>query len=394
MAGCHAGFQTSHHGFQIGQTVSIDFTSHLFDSSGGGWPRGYSDVVNNYDGAAEPTEQALLVNESAVPAAPPITPLAELHLHIEGTLEPELIFALAGRNGIELPYADLDELRARYEFTDLQSFLDLYYANMAVLRTEEDFADMTRAYLGRAAAAGVRHAEIMLDPQAHLSRGVSLGTCVNGVASVLASSQEEFGISTLLIAAFLRDLSEESALEVLEALLAMNAPIAGIGLDSAEVGNPPAKFERLFARAGEAGLRKIAHAGEEGPPSYIVEALDVLGVERIDHGIRCMEDPELVERLVADRIPLTVCPLSNVRLRAVDTLADHPLPAMLAAGLNVSVNSDDPAYFGGYVDDNFAQLQSVMGLSEFDRVRLAANSIGSSFASDERKAELLAELSG
>ena len=307
-------------------------------------------------------------------------PVAELHLHIEGTLEPELIFALAERNGIQLPYADLDELRARYEFTDLQSFLDLYYANMAVLQTEQDFADMTRAYLARAALAGVRHAEIMLDPQAHLSRGVALETCVNGVASVLAGSLEEFGISTLLIAAFLRDLSEESALEVLEQLLAMDAPIAGIGLDSAEVGNPPAKFERLFARAKEAGLHRIAHAGEEGPPSYIIDALDLLDVERIDHGIRCMEDPELVERLVDERMPLTVCPLSNVRLRAVDTLADHPLPAMLAAGLNVSVNSDDPAYFGGYVDDNFAQLETVMGLSEFDRVRMASNSIRSSFA--------------
>ena len=321
-----------------------------------------------------------------------LLPVAELHLHIEGTLEPELIFALAERNGIQLPYADLDELRSRYEFTDLQSFLDLYYANMAVLQTEQDFADMTRAYLVRAAVAGVRHAEIMLDPQAHLSRGVALETCVNGVASVLAGSLEEFGISTLLIAAFLRDLSEESALEVLEQLLAMGAPIAGIGLDSAEVGNPPAKFERLFARAKEAGLHRIAHAGEEGPPSYIIDALELLDVERIDHGIRCMEDPELVEHLVAERVPLTVCPLSNVRLRAVDTLADHPLPAMLAAGLNVSVNSDDPAYFGGYVDDNFVQLETVLGLSEFDRVRLASNSIRSSFAEDERKTELLAEL--
>ena len=350
--------------------------------------------MNTYDGAAEPADQTALLNEPDTAVAPPLMPLAELHLHIEGTLEPELIFALAERNGIELPYADLAELRARYEFTDLQSFLDLYYANMAVLQTEADFADMTRAYLARAAAAGVRHAEIMLDPQAHISRGVPLVTCVNGVASVLAVSEEEFGITTLLIAAFLRDLSEESALEVLEALLAMNAPIAGIGLDSAEVGNPPSKFKRLFARADEAGLRKIAHAGEEGPPSYIVEALDLLGVDRIDHGIRCMEDPDLVERLVEERVPLTVCPLSNVRLRAVDKLADHPLPAMLAAGLNVSVNSDDPAYFGGYVDDNFAQLEQVAGLSEFDRVRLAANSIGSSFASEERKAELLAELSG
>ena len=321
-------------------------------------------------------------------------PVAELHLHIEGTLQPELIFALAERNGMTLPYSGLDELRARYEFTDLQSFLDLYYANMAVLQTEEDFADMTYAYLERAAAAGVRHAEIMMDPQAHTSRGIPLKTCVNGVASVLATSQEDFGISTMLIAAFLRDLSEESALEVLDGLLAMNAPIGAVGLDSAEVGNPPSKFERLFAKAREAGLRLTAHAGEEGPPSYILEALDILGVERIDHGIRCMEDPALVERLVDARIPLTVCPLSNVRLRAVDTLADHPLPAMLAAGLNVSVNSDDPAYFGGYVDDNFKQLDAVFELSDFDKARLAANSIHSSFASEERKAELLAELNG
>ncbi|UZX02070.1 adenosine deaminase [Arthrobacter sp. CDRTa11] len=323
-----------------------------------------------------------------------ILPIAELHLHIEGTLQPELIFELAERNGITLPYSGLDELRGLYEFSDLQSFLDLYYANMAVLRTEQDFADMTRAYLARAQEAGVRHAEIMMDPQAHLARGVSLKTCVNGVASALATSVEDFGISTLLIAAFLRDLPEESALEVLDALLAMNAPIAAIGLDSAEVGNPPAKFERLFARAREAGLRLTAHAGEEGPASYIIDSLDILGVERIDHGIRCMDDPELVERLVDDRIPLTVCPLSNVRLRTVDTLADHPLPAMLAAGLNVSVNSDDPAYFGGYVDDNFAQLTAVFELSEFDRARLAANSIHSSFASEDRKAELLDELNG
>jgi adenosine deaminase len=363
--------------------------------------RAYPYRMETYDGAPEPsTEPDAEQPDAAQPAAEEpaaeepskLLPVAELHLHIEGTLEPELIFALAERNGIQLPYADLDELRARYEFTDLQSFLDLYYANMAVLQTEQDFADMTRAYLVRAAVAGVRHAEIMVDPQAHVSRGVPLETCVNGVASVLANSLEEFGISTLLIAAFLRDLSEESALEVLEQLLAMNAPIAGIGLDSAEVGNPPAKFERLFARAKEAGLRRIAHAGEEGPPSYIIDALELLDVERIDHGIRCMEDPELVEHLVEERVPLTVCPLSNVRLRTVDTLADHPLPAMLAAGLNVSVNSDDPAYFGGYVDDNFVQLETVLGLSEFDRVRLASNSIRSSFADEERKAELLAEL--
>ncbi|SDI16133.1 adenosine deaminase [Arthrobacter cupressi] len=318
--------------------------------------------------------------------------MAELHLHIEGTLQPELIFALAERNGIELPYADLDELRSRYEFTDLQSFLDLYYANMAVLRTEQDFADMTRDYLARASAGGVRHVEVMMDPQAHVSRGVPLETCVNGVASALATSEEEFGVSTLLIAAFLRDLPEDDALEVLEQLLAMNAPIAGIGLDSAEVGNPPSKFVRLYQRAAEAGLHRIAHAGEEGPASYITDSLDLLGVERIDHGIRCMEDAALVERLANEQVPLTVCPLSNVRLRAVDTLADHPLPAMLSAGLNVSVNSDDPAYFGGYVDDNFVQLRAVLGLTAAEQSRLAANSIRSSFASDARKAELLGEV--
>lgn len=349
----------------------------------------YPDRMENI---AEGPAVSELPDQAATPVK--LLPVAELHLHIEGTLEPELIFALAERNGIALPYSGLDELRRRYEFTDLQSFLDLYYANMAVLQTEQDFADMTRAYLERAAVAGVRHAEVMMDPQAHVSRGIPLETCVNGVASVLATSMETYGISTILIAAFLRDLPEDYALEILEALLAMGAPIGAVGLDSAEVGNPPAKFERLFARAREAGLRLTAHAGEEGPPSYIIEALDVLGVERIDHGIRCMEDPDLVERLVHARTPLTVCPLSNVRLRTVDTLADHPLPAMLAAGLNVSVNSDDPAYFGGYVDDNFAQLQAVFEFSDFDRARLAANSVHSSFASEERKAQLLDELNG
>ncbi len=319
-------------------------------------------------------------------------PLAELHLHIEGTLEPELIFALAERNGIELPYADLDELRARYEFSDLQSFLDLYYANMSVLQTEADFADMTRAYLRRAAAAGVRHAEIMMDPQAHVDRGVPLATAVNGVASALAASEAEFGISTGLIAAFLRDLSEESALIVLEELLAMDAPIIGIGLDSAEVGNPPSKFIRLYDRAREAGLRLIAHAGEEGPASYVTDALDLLKVERIDHGIRCMEDTALVARLAEEQVPLTVCPLSNVRLGAVDTLADHPLPAMLDAGLNVCVNSDDPAYFGGHVDDNFAGLKAVFGFGTDVLETLAGNSIRSSFITAERRDVLLAEL--
>ncbi|NKX54258.1 adenosine deaminase [Arthrobacter mobilis] len=319
-------------------------------------------------------------------------PSAELHLHIEGTLEPELIFDLAARNGVDLPYAGLQDLKDRYEFTDLQSFLDLYYSNMQVLRTEADFADMTRAYLRRAAAAGVRHAEIMMDPQAHLVRGVALETCVNGVASALADSEAEFGISTGLIAAFLRDRPAEEALEVLEALLAMDAPIIGIGLDSAEVGHPPSGFTAVYERARQAGLRRIAHAGEEGPPEYVREALDLLGVERIDHGIRCLEDDALVRRLVVEQVPLTVCPLSNVRLRAVDTLKDHPLPAMLERGLNVCVNSDDPAYFGGYVDDNFRQLEQTFGFSADQLATLAANSIRSSFIDGGRRDALLAEV--
>lgn len=321
-----------------------------------------------------------------------LLPVAELHLHIEGTLEPELIFALAERNGIELPYADLDELRRNYEFSDLQSFLDLYYVNMAVLQTEKDFSDLARAYLSRAAAAGVRHAEIMFDPQAHLSRGIPLATCVHGLASALARSEDEYGITTELIAAFLRDEPADDALEVLEQLLAMGAPIVGIGLDSAEVGHPPRDFVSVFDRAREAGLECIAHAGEEGPADYIREALDLLQVARIDHGIRCLEDEELVERLVADQVPLTVCPLSNVRLRAVDTLADHPLPRMLARGLNVSVNSDDPAYFGGYVDENFRQLTGTFDLTDDQLETLAVNSVRSAFLTEERRRGLLAEV--
>ena len=319
-------------------------------------------------------------------------PCAELHLHIEGTLEPGLVFELAARNGLTLPYEDPEDLASRYAFTDLQSFLDLYYAGMDVLRTEQDFADMTRAYLRRAAAAGVRHAEIMTDPQAHLARGVTLGTSIGGIASVLATSEEEFGISTLLIAAFLRDRPADEALGVLRDLLAMDAPIAAIGLDSAEVGYPPSLFAEVYELARDAGLRCVAHAGEEGPPSYIREALDVLEAERIDHGIRCLEDDALVERLVADRVPLTVCPLSNVRLRAVDTLADHPLPRMLARGLNVSVNSDDPAYFGGYLDDNLEAVRRAFGLGPDELALLASNSFRSAFLDGKRTAVLLEEV--
>lgn len=328
------------------------------------------------------------------PAPAPLLPKAELHLHIEGTLEPELILELAARNGIELPHPTLEELRAQYEFTDLQSFLDLYYANMAVLVAEADFADMTRAYLRRARESGVRHAEIMFDPQAHVARGIPLTTAVAGIASALAASEAEFGMTTGLIAAFLRDQPEDDALDVLGQLLAMGAPIIGIGLDSAEVGNPPSKFIRLFDRARDAGLRLVAHAGEEGPPSYVWDTLDLLGVERIDHGIRCVEDSRLVQRLAAGQVPLTVCPLSNVRLRAVDTLAAHPLPQMLASGLNVSLNSDDPAYFGGYARENFQAAAAEFSFDADTLEVLAGNSIRSSFANETRKAELLAELAG
>ncbi|MGJ5751339.1 adenosine deaminase [Streptomyces puniciscabiei] len=321
-------------------------------------------------------------------------PKAELHLHIEGTLEPELAFQLAARNGVTLPYADTDELREAYRFEDLQSFLDLYYELMAVLRTEQDFADLADAYLARAAAQGVRHAEIFFDPQAHLARGVPMGTVVEGLWRALGGSEQNHGISTKLILCFLRDESAESALETLRAARPYLDRITGIGLDSAEVGHPPVKFREVYEAAAGLGLRRVAHAGEEGPPEYITEALDVLGVERVDHGLRCMEDPVLVERLVRERIPLTLCPLSNVRLRTVDTLADHPLPAMLDAGLLCTVNSDDPAYFGGYAGDNFAAVHETLGLSQ-DRLReLARNSFLASFLEDdeERRARYIAEV--
>ncbi|MEU4118389.1 adenosine deaminase [Kitasatospora sp. NPDC028055] len=319
-------------------------------------------------------------------------PKAELHLHIEGTLEPELAFALAARNSVDLPYADTEDLRKAYSFSDLQSFLDLYYALMAVLRTEQDFADLADAYLARAAEQGVRHAEIFFDPQAHTARGVPLGVVVDGLTRALSRSEQRYGISTQLIMCFLRDESADSALETFEAARPYFDRIAGIGLDSAEVGNPPAKFREVYRRASEAGLRRVAHAGEEGPASYITEALDVLGVERIDHGLRCLEDGELVARLAREQIPLTLCPLSNVRLRCIDTLADHPLREMLDAGLLVTVNSDDPAYFGGYVEDNFRAVRQALALDQETLRRLAANSFRASFIDDRRRAELLAEV--
>ncbi|MEU4360595.1 adenosine deaminase [Promicromonospora sp. NPDC023987] len=319
-------------------------------------------------------------------------PRAELHVHLEGTLEPDLAFELAARNGVGLPYPDPASLRAAYEFEDLQSFLDLYTAGMSVLRTEADFADLTRAYLARVARAGVRHAEISFDPQAHLVRGVPLEAVVGGIARVLERSEAEHGISTLLIAAFHRDRDSAEALDVLERLLAMDAPIVGVGLDNAEVGYPPRLFQDVFARAELAGLRRTAHAGEEGPAANVREALDALHAERIDHGISVVQDPGLVARVVEQEVPFTVCPVSNVRLRAVPSLAEHPLPAMIEAGMLVSINSDDPPYFDAYVDDVDDAVTAAYGLTRDQRAGLAAASFRGSFLAQDRVDVHLAEV--
>ncbi len=303
-----------------------------------------------------------------------------------------MVLEMADRNGVVLPTPDEAALRRRYEFTDLSSFLALYYENMAVLRTAADFADLTRTYLRRAAAAGVLHAEIMFDPQAHLARGVPLGAVVEGIAEALDDGARDLGLTTALFAAFLRDRPAAEADAVLTELIALDAPIAGIGLDSAEVGYPPSLFVDVFARAEALGLHRIAHAGEEGPAANVRDSLDLLHAERIDHGIRSMEDPALVERLARERVPLTVCPLSNARLHAVPSLAAHPLPEMLAAGLNVCVNSDDPAYFGGYVDDAFAAVRDTFALDTDALATLAANSVEASFVSPERARDLRAAI--
>lgn len=319
-------------------------------------------------------------------------PKAELHLHIEGTLEPDLAFELAGRNGVELPYASVEELAAQYDFSDLQSFLDLYYATMAVLQTEDDFAELTRRYLRTAAAQGVRHAELFFDPQAHVARGVPIEAVVDGIGGALAEAERDLGMSGGLILCFLRDQPVESADAILTAALTRPERLLGVGLDSAEVGYPPELFADVFAGAKDAGLHAVAHAGEEGPPAYIAQALDLLGVERVDHGIRAAEDPELMARLAADDIPLTVCPLSNVRLRTVPDLSAHPLLRLDAAGVRVTVNSDDPAYFGGYIGDNYLAIRDALGVTAEQAERFARTSIDASFAPAERKAELQAEV--
>lgn len=319
-------------------------------------------------------------------------PKAELHLHIEGTLEPELAFALAERNGAELPFASVEELHHAYRFEDLQSFLDLYYRLTDVLRVERDFTELAEAYLVRASAAGVRHAEIFFDPQAHTARGVPFATVIDGLWAALRDSEQRYGITTKLIMCFLRDLSVESALETLTAAEPYLDRIVAVGLDSAEVGHPPAKFAAVYERARELGLRAVAHAGEEGPASYVAEALDVLRVERIDHGIRVLEDPELVARLVRERIPLTVCPFSNVRLRVIDKLIDHPLRQMLDLGLVATVNSDDPAYFGGYVQENLDGIRDALNLTADHLRTLARNSFEASFIDEPTRARYLGEV--
>ncbi|SKY73792.1 adenosine deaminase [Mycobacteroides abscessus subsp. abscessus] len=306
-------------------------------------------------------------------------PKAELHIHIEGTLEPEMVFELAVRNNVALPYASVDQLRAAHAFSDLPHFLDLYYACMAVLRTEDDFADLAAAYLRKAAAQGVTHAEIFFDPQAHTSRGVDLGVVVRGLRHGLDTASAETGVHADLIACFLRDRPVSEALATLDALEPFFDTLIGIGLDSAEVGFPPGQFAPVFDRARDAGLHVVAHAGEEGPAQYIWEALDVLGIERVDHGVRALEDPALLRRLATDRIPLTTCPLSNVRLRGVEKLSDHPLLDLLDAGLVVTINSDDPAYFGGYVGDAFVEARRDLDLSEEQLRAIAQFSYDASF---------------
>lgn len=314
-------------------------------------------------------------------------PLVELHVHIEGTLEPELTFELAARNGVELPYANVDELKRLMQFEDLSSFLDLYYACCAVLRTSQDFSDLMYAYLRRAASGGVVHAEIFFDPQTHVGRGIPVDVVLDGLVDGITRARE-FGITAALIMCFLRDRPAEEALAVLRSVARRVDDLIGVGLDSAEVGYPPALFADVFSEARGMGLRLVAHAGEEGPAAYVAEALDVLKVERVDHGNRSLEDAALVERLRRERIPMTVCPFSNVRLKGVASLDVHPLKRMLEAELLVSVNSDDPAYFGGYIDQNIEAVTRVLGLTDDDLDTLARNAIESSFLDESRKREL------
>jgi adenine deaminase len=319
-------------------------------------------------------------------------PKAELHVHIEGTLEPELAFELAGKHGVCLPYATVEDLRRAYEFSNLQSFLDIYYAGADVLRDADDFHRLTRAYLRKSHSQGVVHTEIFFDPQTHTARGVPFATVVTGIQRALEEAREEFGMTSRLILCFLRHLSAADAMRTLEEALPYKQWLAAVGLDSTEVGNPPGRFAEVFARARSEGLLAVAHAGEEGPAGYITEALDSLMVQRIDHGVRCEEDPELVRRLVRERVPLTVCPLSNVRLKVYGRMESHNLKRLLDRGLCVTVNSDDPAYFGGYLLENYLAVQEGLGLSRADLAVLARNSMEASFLDAADKARWIAAI--
>ncbi len=319
-------------------------------------------------------------------------PKTELHLHIEGTLEPEMMFRLGERNGLDLPFENVDAAAEAYRFTNLQSFLDIYYQGAAVLQTPEDFYDLMTAYLRRAAADGVRHAEVFFDPQTHTTRGVGFAIFMTGFREAIADASASLGITTDLILSFLRHLSGNDAVQTLVEADPHLEGVIAVGLDSYEVDNPPEPFATAYDLARDLGLRAVAHAGEEGPPAYVWGALDTLGVERIDHGMRSLEDPDLVDRLRREQVPLTICPLSSVALKVVERLEDHPLPTMMEAGLLVSANSDDPAYFGGYIGDNYAALVDSLGFDAADLAVIARNSIVSSFLSDERKSELVGEV--
>lgn len=319
-------------------------------------------------------------------------PKAELHIHIEGSLEPELMFELAGRNGVKLPFASVAEVRQAYEFTDLQSFLDVYYEGARVLVKEQDFYDLAHAYLQTVAAQNVRHVEIFFDPQTHTERDVSFETVITGLRRALDDAESEWDLSSKLIPCFLRHLSAEAAMETLERAVPFRDWITAVGLDSSELGNPPSKFERVFDKALSLGMKTVAHAGEEGPPDYIWQALDLLDVSRIDHGVRCLEDPKLVELLRKKQTPLTVCPLSNVKLGVFKKLEDHNLKDLLAAGLCATVNSDDPAYFGGYIEENYVAVQEALGLTRDHLYRLARNAFEASFLTADQRGRLIREL--
>lgn len=319
-------------------------------------------------------------------------PKAELHLHLEGSLEPEQLMAFATRNGVDIPFKTLDEVKAAYNFSNLQDFLDIYYQGMGVLQTEADFYDLTDAYLQRCAADNVRHVEVFFDPQGHTERGLAFSVPISGILRALDAGQDKYGISSKLIMCFLRHLSQDEAFKTLEEAEPWLDRIDGVGLDSSELGHPPSKFEKVFAAACDKGLKLVAHAGEEGPPEYVYEALDLLKIDRIDHGNRLLEDDTLIKRVRDEGLTLTVCPLSNLSLCVVDDLKDHPMKKMLSLGLRATMNSDDPAYFGGYVNENYRQTAAALGLTREEIITLARNSFTGSFLSEAEQAEHLAEI--